>query len=312
MHKLLIVSADAEAYREHFARAEPDLEVAVFREGDPASAAFAREMDILFAWKFPRELLAEARRLRWISSTGAGVDHIMAARPLPNGVTVTRMVDVFGPAMAEYVLGYLLAAMLQVPRILAQQRERRWEPFSAELLRGKTAVVVGLGSIGREVCRTLRAAGVRPIGVSRSGRAVDEADEVVPVDRLDDVLPRADFLVLVIPLTEESRGLIDARRLALLPRHARLVNIGRGAVVREADLVTALREGTIGGAILDVFEQEPLPAESPLWGMDNVIVTPHLSGPDEIPVNAEKFLANYHRFRAGQPLDGVVDLDRGY
>lgn len=312
MHKLLIVSGDGETYREYIGRAEPELEIEVFRADDSASRAFAREMDVLFAWKFPRELLDGAERLRWIQSTGAGVDHIMAARPLPAGVTVTRMVDLFGAAMAEYVLGYLFVATLRVPRVLAQQRARRWEPFTAPPLRGKTAVVVGLGSIGREVCRTLRAAGVRPIGVSRSGRPVEEANEVFAVDRLDEALPRADFLALVVPLTEETRGLIDARRLALLPRHAWLVNIGRGAAVRQADLVAALQAGALGGAVLDVFEQEPLPQDSPLWTMANVIVTPHVSGPDDLPENAERFLENYRRFKDGRPLEGVVDVDRGY
>lgn len=312
MHKLLIVSGDGEAYREHIGRAEPELEVAVFRADDPAGAAFAREMDVLFAWKFPPELLRGAGRLGWIQSTGAGVDHIMAARPLPDGVNVTRMVDLFGASMAEYVLGYLLAATLRIPRVLARQRERRWEPFSAPLLRGKTAAVVGLGSIGREVCRTLRGAGVRTVGISRSGRPIEEADEVLAVDRLDEALPRADFLVLVLPLTEETRGLIDARRLALMRPDAWLVNIGRGALIREADLVAALAVGRLGGAVLDVFEREPLPAESPLWAMENVFVTPHISGPDRLADNAEQFLANYRRFKAGAPLEGLVDLQRGY
>lgn len=312
MHKLLIASADGEQYRELIGRAEPELEIALFRADDPKGRAFAREMDVLFAWSFPRELLAGAERLRWIQSTGAGVDHIMAARPLPPGVTVTRMVDVFGPAMAEYVLGYLFAATLRVPRVLARQRERRWEPFAAPLLRGKTAVVVGLGNIGREVCRTLRAAGLRVVGVSRGGRAVDEADEVMMVGQLDEALPRADFLVLVVPLTGESRGMIDARRLALLPPHAWLVNIGRGAVVREAELIAALRAGSLGGAVLDVFEREPLPADSPLWTLENVVVTPHLSGPDDVPLNAQRFVENYRRFKAGQPLEGVADLERDY
>ena len=312
MHKLLIVSGDGEQYREIITRAEPELEVHVLGADDAAGRAFAREMDVLFAWSFPPELLEGAERLRWIQSTGAGVDHIMAGRQPPPGVTVTRMVDVFGPAMAEYVLGYLFAASLGVKRALDRQRERRWEPYAAPLMRGKSAVVVGLGNIGREVCRVLRAAGLRVVGVSRGGQAVPEADQVAPVSRLDEVLPRADFLVLVLPLTGESRGLIDARRLALLPGHAWLVNIGRGALVREAELIDALRAGRLGGAILDVFEREPLPPESPLWELDNVYVTPHVSGPDDVPVNAERFLANYRRFKAGQPLNGVVNFERGY
>jgi phosphoglycerate dehydrogenase-like enzyme len=311
LHKLLIVSDDAARYRELIEEAEPGLRVHVYRD-DAESRAFAREAEILFAWKFPPALLAQMERLRWIQSTGAGVDHIMAARPVPADVTVTRMVDVFSAAMAEYVLGYLFAATLRVPLILERQRERRWQPFAAPLLRGKTVVVVGLGSIGREVCRTLRAAGLHVIGVSRGGQAVAETDEVLPVSRLDEALPRADFLALAAPLTDETRGLIDARRLALLPRHAWIVNIGRGALVRESELIAALRNGALGGAVLDVFETEPLPPESPLWEMENVVVTPHISGPDDLAVNVQRLLANYRRFRAGRPLEGVVDVERGY
>jgi phosphoglycerate dehydrogenase-like enzyme len=311
LHKLLIVSDDAARYRELIEEAEPGLRAHVYQD-DAESRAFAREAEILFAWKFPPSLLAQMERLRWIQSTGAGVDHIMAARPVPAGVTVTRMVDVFSPAMAEYVLGYLLAVTLRVPLILERQRERRWQPFAAPLLRGKTVVVVGLGSIGREVCRTLRAAGLHVVGVSRGGQAVAEADEVLPVTRLDEALPRADFLALAAPLTDETRGLIDARRLALLPRHAWLVNIARGALVRESELIAALRDGALGGAVLDVFETEPLPPESPLWAMENVVVTPHISGPDDLAVNTRRLLENYRRFRAGQPLEGVVDVERGY
>jgi phosphoglycerate dehydrogenase-like enzyme len=312
VEKLLIASGDGDLYREIIAAAAPELEIHVLKQDDPAGRAFAREMDVLFAWKFPPELLQGADRLRWIQSTGAGVDHIMAARPLPPRVTVTRMVDVFGLAMAEYVLGYLFAVSLGVRQALDRQRDRHWEPYSARLLRGRVAVVVGLGSIGREVCRTLRAAGVRAIGVSRRGADVPEADEVLTVDRLDEALPVADFLVLAAPLTEESRGLIDGRRLGLLPRSAWLVNVARGGLVRESALIDALRAGQLGGAVLDVFEREPLPPESLLWKLDNVYVTPHVAGPDDVPVNAGYFLENYRRFKAGQPLAGVVDLDRGY
>ncbi len=312
VEKLLIASGDGDQYREIIAAAAPELEIHVLGDDDPAGRAFAREMDVLFAWKFPRDLLQGAERLRWIQSTGAGVDHIMAARPLPQGVTVTRMVDVFGPAMAEYVLGYLFAVSLGVRQALDRQRDRHWQPYAARPLRGRVAVVVGLGSIGREVCRTLRSAGLRVIGVSRRGGDVPEADEVLPVDRLDEALPVADFLVLAVPLTDESRGLIDGRRVRLLPRHAWLVNVGRGGLVHEGELIDALRASQLGGAVLDVFEREPLPPESPLWELDNVYVTPHVAGPDDVPVNAGHFLENYRRFKAGLPLAGVVDLDRGY
>lgn len=313
MPKLLIVSDDGPAYREIFAREAPELEVKLYRPDDPSVGAFVREMDFLYAWYFPPELVKDAPRLRWISSTGAGVDNVMAARDwLPKGVPVTRMVHVFDTAMAEYVLGYLLAVQLDIRRVLRQQQEKVWQQFNPPPLRGATAVVVGLGSIGSEVARTLRAAGLNVIGVSRSGAPVEGIDEVHRVAELDAVLPRADYLVLVVPLTAETRGLIDARRLALLPTSAVLVNICRGTVVREADLLAALQSGRLRFAVLDVFEREPLPPDSPFWTMENVIVTPHMSGPDDVPVNAARFLENYRRFMAGEPLVGLVDFERGY
>jgi glyoxylate/hydroxypyruvate reductase A len=311
VHKVLIVSDDAEAYREIIEAAEPELEARAYTDAQ-AAGAFAREAEILFTWKFPPELLGAMDRLRWIQSTGAGVDHVMAAQPIPPGVVVTRLVDVYGTAMSEYVLAYLYVICQRVRQILDQQRERRWRPFAPAVLSGQTAVVVGLGKIGQEVSRALRVVGLHVLGVSRLGRPVAGPDEVLPVEQLDSALPRADFLVLVVPLTAESRHLIDARRLALLPPRAWLVNIGRGALVPEDALIGALRRGSLAGAVLDVFEREPLPMDSPLWGMENVIVTPHIAGPDEIAVNAAKFLENYGRFKAGQPLEGVVDLERGY
>lgn len=313
MPKLLIVSDDGPAYREIFAREAPELDVKLYRADDPSVAEFVREMDFLYAWYFPPELVKDAPRLRWISSTGAGVDNVMAARDwLPKGVPVTRMVHVFDVAMAEYVLGYLLAVQLDIRRILRQQQAKTWQQFNPPTLRGATAVVVGLGSIGSEVARTLRAAGLSVIGVSRSGAPVDGIDEVRRVTDLDAVLPRADYLILVVPLTPETRGLIDARRLALLPTGAVLVNICRGAVVREPDLLAALRDGRLRFAVLDVFEQEPLPEDSLFWTLENAIVTPHISGPDDVPVNAARFLENYRRFTAGQALVGLVDFERGY
>jgi phosphoglycerate dehydrogenase-like enzyme len=311
--KLLIVSSDGPTYREIFAREAPELDVLLHGRDDPIPTDFVRDMEFLFAWYFPPGLVKDAPRLRWISSTGAGVDNVMAARDwLPENVPVTRMVHVFDDVMAEYVLGYLLAVQLDVPRAVRLQQQKAWGRWNPPLLRGATAVVVGMGSIGSEVGRTLKAAGLTVIGVSRTGQPVDGIDAVHPIGALDDVLPRANYLVLVVPLTPETEGLIDARRFDLLPEGAVLVNICRGAVTVEADLIAALESRRLRHAVLDVFHKEPLPPESPLWSLDNVIVTPHIAGPDDAAVNAQRFLENYRRLEAGQPLDGLVDFGRGY
>ena len=312
MPRLVIYTPDPEEFRKYIAPGAPDLEIAIAPRDDLAAAVeMVREADFMLAWRIPPELLAAATRLRWIMSFGAGVDHLIGA-PIPDGVTITRVVDVFGPAMAEFVVGYCYDAMLDVRRILEQQRRAEWTLFMAGRVRGKTAVVVGLGSIGREVCRLLATNGVRVLGVSRSGRPVGETARTFSVADLERVLPEADFLVLVAPLTPETRGLIGARQLALLPDGAWLVNVARGPLVVEADLLAALRQDRLGGAVLDVFDHEPLPADHPFWSMDNVIVTPHMSGPDEFELISNQLLENYARLKRGQPLIGTVDRERGY
>ena len=312
MPKLVVYTPDPEEFQTHIARGAPDLEIAIAPRDDLAAAVEAvRDADYLLAWRIPPELLAAASRLRWIMSFGAGVDHLVGA-PIPPDVAITRVVDVFGPAMAEYVVGYAYAAMLDVRRILEQQRRAEWAPFRQGTLQGKTAVVIGLGSIGREICRLLGANGVRVLGVSRGGRPLPEAAETFKVADLERVLSEANLLVLVAPLTPETQGMIAARQLALLPAGAWLINVARGPLVLETDLLAALRDGHLGGAILDVFDREPLPPDHPFWRLDNVIVTPHVAGPDEFEVISEQFVDNYHRLRAGQPLLRTVDRERGY
>jgi phosphoglycerate dehydrogenase-like enzyme len=312
MPRLVLVTPDAEGFRAYISRHLPELDVAIAPADDlRAAKALVREADMLLAWRLPPDLLADAPRLRWVQSFGAGVDHLLPAN-LPADATITRIVDAFGPAMAEYVLGYCYAATLNVRRILEQQRRAEWKPFNASLLQGKTAVVIGLGSIGRDVCRLLDAAGLRVLGVSRSGRPLPEVKLTLRVDDLERVLPEANFLVLVLPLTPATRGLIGAQQLELLPSGAWLINIARGPIVVESDLLAALGHGRLGGAVLDVFEREPLPPEHPFWKMDNVIITPHVAGPDDTELIARQFVENYRRLESGRPLLGVVDRARGY
>ncbi|HZS00503.1 MAG TPA: D-2-hydroxyacid dehydrogenase [Chloroflexota bacterium] len=310
--RLLILGGPRAALREVIIARCPGLAVETRRLSDADVGDAAERADIILGWTIPPEAARRARRLRWVQCLGAGVDRLVAVPELPADVVISRVGRGFGPAMAEHVLGYLLALALEVPRALDQQHRRAWEPYSAPLLRGRTAVVVGLGEIGGEVARLLRAAGLRVLGVNRGGAPSPHADETWPVAALDRLLPRAEILVLVVPLTAETRHLLDARRLALLPRGAWLVNVGRGALVDEPALVAALRAGQVGRAALDVFEVEPLPADSPLWDLPGVVITPHVAGPDDVAHVADVFAANYARFRAGQPLLYRVDRACGY
>jgi phosphoglycerate dehydrogenase-like enzyme len=310
--RLLVIEDEAALYAERIAARCPTITIETRAPDAPDLVDAIARANLLLAWTFPAEAARAARRLEWVQSMGAGVDHLLAIPNLDPRVPITRVGSGFGPEMAEYVLGYLLALSLRAPRALEQQRQRQWRPYAARLLRGRTALVVGLGTIGSEVARLLRAAGLYVLGVSRRGAANDAADETWAADALDCLLPRADVLVIVVPLTAETRRLIDTDRLALLPRGAWLVNVSRGAVLEEAALVAALQAGQIGAAVLDVFEVEPLPAESPLWTLPDVIVTPHIAGPYAVDHVSAVFAENYRRLRAGEPLLPLVDRERGY
>jgi phosphoglycerate dehydrogenase-like enzyme len=270
------------------------------------------EADVLYGWNVPAALFEKAARLRWLQAMSAGVDWALVPE-LPARVTVTRAPGVFGPWMAEYVLGWLLWVTQRLATYREAQRRREWiEHVLPDRLNGKTLAVVGTGDIGRTIARAARALGGRVIGVSRSGRPVPGLARVYPARALTRALAAADFVVLAVPLTDATRGLIGAAELAAMRPDAWLVNVARGAVVDEPALVAALTARRIGGAILDVFTAEPLPPAHPLWGLDNVVVTPHISGPSTPGGIAPLFDDNLRRFLTGRRLRHVVDRTRGY
>lgn len=276
------------------------------------AARLVGEADVLYAWRFPPALYARATRLRWLQVMGAGVEWALIPE-LPSNVVVTRAPGVFGPWMAEYVLGWCLWVTQRIPAYLDAQRRRRWMPdIIPRRLGGTTMAIVGLGDIGRAIARAARAVGMRVIGVSRSGRALPEAHRVYRVKALQRVLGEADWVVVVVPLTSETHGLVGEAELAAMRASAWLINVARGAVVDETALVAAIRARRIGGAVLDVFATEPLPPDHPLWNLDNVVVTPHISGPSTPEEIAPVFGENLRRFLAGRPLQHLVDRRRGY
>jgi phosphoglycerate dehydrogenase-like enzyme len=272
---------------------------------------FVEEMDVLYTWGFPTEFLPMARRLRWVQVMGAGVNAFLDA-PFPPKVVLTRVEGVFGPWMAEYVFGWLLWASQRTEPLRAAQRLRRWEPMNPFLLRGKTLGVVGVGSIGRVIASVGRAFQMRVLGLSRTGHRVPEVDRVYRRPAFHEFLAASDYVVLVAPLTPETRGMLGEPELHAMRPEAWLVNLGRGSLIQEPTLVRALQERWIAGAVLDVFSEEPLPAEHPFWGMPNVVVTPHISGPSLPEEIAPIFNENLRRFLNGRPLRGRVDIRRGY
>jgi phosphoglycerate dehydrogenase-like enzyme len=290
-------------------RGRVDVRVAATPEEAAKPIATA---EVLYAWKPPTSLYAGARRLRWLHAMGAGVDWALVPE-LPRRVIVTRSPGVFGGWMAEYVLAWCLWVTQHVEAYRAAQARREWiqhEP--PDRLAGKTMAIVGLGDIGRTVARAARGVGLRVVGVTRSGRPVAGVEPVHRSRELHRALAVADFVVLVTALNAATRGMIGAAELAAMRPTAWLVNIGRGALVDESALVQALGRRTIAGAVLDVFASEPLPADHPLWALDNAVITPHISGPNLPEEIAPLFNDNLARYLAGRPLRHLVDRRRGY
>jgi phosphoglycerate dehydrogenase-like enzyme len=277
------------------------------------------QADILLGWNFRAADLERAwehaRRLRWIHWSGAGVDALLFPSLVRSDVIVTNARGAFDVPMAEYVLGLVIAMAKGFPETLRAQSERRWHYRTAERVQGKCALIVGAGSIGRAIARMLRGAGMSVSGVGRRERTRDaDFGCVHAVDTLDRQLARADYVVLITPLTQRTRGLMGASRFAAMKPTARFINVGRGALVDEAALADALERGVIAGAALDVFRDEPLAAQSPLWSVPNLIVSPHMSGDthDYREVVASQFADNLRRFGAGEPLRNVVDKSLGF
>ncbi len=275
--------------------------------------------EVLFVADFRSRMLREAwpaaRDLRWIHLAGAGVDAVLFPGLVSSPVVLTNSRGIFDRAMAEYVLGLMLALAKDLPRTLELQRRRAWQHRETDRLEGRTVIVVGAGSIGREVGRFARAAGMRVLGVARRRRDADpDFERVAAVEELHAVLPEADYVVLTLPLTPDTRGLVGAAALARMKRTARLINVARGAVVDEAALLDALRSGRIAGAALDVFVDEPLPHDHPFWELPTVIVSPHMSGDfaGHREALSQLFVENFRRWLAGAPLLNVVDKERGY
>lgn len=275
--------------------------------------------EILLGWDFSEANLrgtwSHIDRLRWIHWTGAGVDAVLFPELVESDVVLTNSRGVFDRAMAEYVLGLILSFAKRFSETTRYQEQRRWQHRLGELVIGSRALIVGVGSIGREIARLLASAGLHVEGVGRRARASDVDFVVVhPLENLNAALAEADYVVIVVPLTDETRGLFGAAQLSAMKLTARLINVARGAVLDESALVEALRSGQIAGAALDVTAIEPLPSNSPLWSMPEVIISPHMSGDyvgyHDVVVSA--FIENFQRFRAGQPLLNVVDKASGF
>jgi len=291
--------------------------VTINSEGQLSGEIAGAEVFML-PWQLAPEMLQTILALptlRWVHTMSAGVDHALNALRDQEGLLITNASGVFDIPIAETVLGYMLAIVKRFPEFLTQQQARQWQLLRLRELRGLTVGIVGLGSIGQEIAQRCQALGMRVYATRRHAeRGAAHVDVLLSNEALPELLAASDFVVLAVPLTAETTGLIGAAELQQMSADAWLINIARGAVVDEAALIAALQSGEIGGAALDVFATEPLPPDSALWTLPNVIITPHnaWSTPHARDRQAQLFLDNLSRYLENQPLRNVIDLQRGY
>ncbi len=312
-HFHLTGEAWAEAARRHRALARR-LHVTIGWDGEVLDAAL-KTADFMVNSNPPKERLrSRAPRLKWIQTTGAGVDGLMPLDWLPEGVALTNNSGSHGAKAEDSCTMALLMLHSRMPQVLTNQRNRVWQYLLTHPIAGRTCVVIGFGDLGAAAGRAARKIGLKVIAVTRSGKAGRPADAACPSSRIDQVLPKADFVIVASPLTPLTRGLLNASRLALLKPGAALINIGRSPIVDYEALRGKLERGELSGAVLDVFDQEPLPAESPLWTTPNLVVMPHITcdSPGYIDNLLDRWFGNFERFLAGKKLRNIVDRELGY
>jgi phosphoglycerate dehydrogenase-like enzyme len=312
VNRLLILAADAAKYTPLVKAADlPQLEIQAATDQASAEALVPRCNIILGDPPLVEKMLASAHALEWVQSSWAGVDRL--CRPdLRRDYVLTGAKDIFGPLISEYVMTYLFAFERQLFAMRINQLKKYWKPLPYRSSKQITLGIVGLGSIGAHLARTARQFGIRVIGLNRSGRPCEHVEKVHKLEHFASFFAEPDYIVLTLPDTPRTKHFINADSLKLMKPSAVLMNVGRGSIINEADLVCALREGVIGGAVLDVFENEPLAQNSPLWQLSNVFITPHtaaMSFPEDI---VRIFVENYKRFIQEQPLSHIIDFDLGY
>lgn len=281
----------------------------------------ARDADVIFLSSAPGKLLKEvwplAPNVKWVHSRSAGLDSVLFPALVESPVPLTNGRGVFSQSLAEFVIGAALFFVKDFRRLIRNQEAGRWEQFDVEELRGQTMGIVGYGDIGGACAQRAHAMGMRVLAVRRRPE-LSQGDPyisgVVAMEQMPEVLPQCDFVVAAAPLAPGTRHLIGEAALAKMKKTAVVMNVGRGPVVDEAALIAALQSGRIRGAALDVFENEPLPADSPLFKLDNVLLSPHSTDHTKTWLEdaMQFFIDNFKRYAAGQPLVNVVDKRAGY
>ncbi len=275
-----------------------------------------KSTEVLLTWNLPTENLAEvAPKLKWIHIIGAGVEHLCPMDWVPADVTITNNKGAHADKAGEFALMAVLMLHNKLPAVLTNQRSNQWESLFSTPIEGKTVGLIGVGSIGGGAAKQLSKMPVHIIGVTRHGKPHEYVHEMVAMDQLDKVLPKMDYIFISTPSTPETDGLFDRKRLQSLKLGVGIVNVGRSSVMDYAALCDLLESGHISGAVIDVFDDEPLPPESPLWQAPNFVVTPHISaddGDNYVPITLDLFFENMRRYQAGETLLNVVRPELGY
>jgi phosphoglycerate dehydrogenase-like enzyme len=283
------------------------------RKEKPSAEQMART-EALMAYTVPPGVLPAMPKLRWAQAMMAGVESWMALPDLPANLTLTCARGTHKESMPENIIGAVFYVAKPYAAAVENQKRGKWVQSVAQPLAGKTLGILGLGAIGQEVARIAAGFGMRVIGTRRRPEPVANVAEVLPPERTPEVLAQSDFLLLLLPATRETDNFMNAERLAMMKSGAWLLNFGRGHLIKDDDLVAAVKARKIAGAMLDVFRQEPLPADHPFWTTDGIIVLPHIGGPHphRDRVVARLFADNLGRFLDGKPLKEVVDRNAGY
>lgn len=286
---------------------------AVARQDTPSQAQRA-DTEVMLAWGAPRGLLPAMPKLRWAQALTAGVEGWLALADLPARLTLTCARGTHRDSMPENILGALFHLTKPYAAVVQDQKQHKWTRRMAQPLNGKTLGILGLGAVGQEVARLAAALRMRVIGTKRRTEAIAGVEHVFPSERTGEVLAQSDFVLLLLPATPDTENFINMKMLSQMRPSAYLLNFGRGHLIADTDLVAAVNEKRIAGAVLDVFRQEPLPPDHPFWGTEGILVLPHIGGghPARDTTVAKLFIENLGRFLDGKPLKEVVDRNAGY
>ena len=311
MVKLLILSRYVEEYERLLKAALPEIEMVLAK--DPGSVdGSGLGCEIIFGDpRLIQPILAKMKNLRWVQSMYAGVEQLLDP-DLRRDYILTNVRGVFGGLMSEYVIGYLLNHERRIFERHQAQQEHRWDGSTTGVLRGKTIGLLGVGSIGARVARTAKCFDMVVRGYTRSSEACPDVDAYYHGNELIEFAKGLDYLVSILPNTSGTRHIVDAALLNALPPRAVFINVGRGSAVDEPALIEALTKKKIAGAVLDVFQQEPLPRDHPFWNTPNLLLTFHSSAPSLPDDITQLFIENYHRYVNGEELIHRVDFERGY